>query len=183
MAQRMFLTLGVFILLLAALVFFPKPVSEKQELGTTKTGLSATLIKTAQASEVEISRKNQPEKIAFTKPKTPSSIETRYQMTENGVKEEIVLNDKNQIQSKFTYELKLTELKVRQGPDKLWYFFKDKAINPSYYIPKPFMVDGAGVRSESVAITHVFRSGKEFFELTADENWLKDPPPHFPGNN
>lgn len=103
--------------------------------------------------------------------------EYQYRLTKTGVKEDIVLQSASEAKTSYLYEIDLENLNYRKGIDGLWYFY-DKANGnytyPLFVIPKPFMADAKGQKSDKVTIDSLSKDGKEYLEVKADMSWLND---------
>ena len=98
-----------------------------------------------------------------------------YQITDKGIKEEIILVSKENIQYVFTYELQLGNMALLRELDNTYNFIDKTTKKPIFTIPKPFMTDAKGVKSENIQIYHRVRDNKDYLELVADKQWLTDP--------
>jgi len=92
-------------------------------------------------------------------------IDLSYQITEKGLKEEIIIkNPTDQNQFEFSLSLKGLSAKKENG---LWHFY-NKEDKELFFIPKPFMEDANGEKSENVRID--IKDNKLI--VTADKEWL-----------
>jgi len=103
-----------------------------------------------------------------------SNTDAIYKKIKNGVKEEIILYQKPASPPTYTYLIDVNNLKPQffQGQ---YYFFDDQGYS-HFTIPRPFMVDSRGERSEAVNIT----INNNIITLTPDHKWLIDPQRQYP---
>ena len=111
-----------------------------------------------------------------------------------GIKEEIILK-KPTNQNQFEFSLNLEGLSARKEND-LWHFYNDKG-KELFYIPKPFMKDANGERSENVKIEikgtpmkqtetgdpnkiFVGSVGGSVLSVSVDRDWLLSPERKYP---
>ena len=112
--------------------------------------------------------------------KTEDSIEAssgdyifRYSIVEDeqgnsvGIKEDIILSKKSE-QTNFEFPINLKNLRPRRIKD-IWRFF-DKNNTEQFYIPKPFMIDANGEKSEDVEIEIVDNK----INIVPNKEWLND---------
>ena len=103
-----------------------------------------------------------------------------YQIKENGLKEEIILN-KRPKQKRFAFYFNSAQAVSRRNADDDWFFYSsEKDQHPFAYMPKLFMVDAKGEKSELVRLFHIVKNGKEYFEIEPDYDWLVDPQRVYP---
>lgn len=108
--------------------------------------------------------------------------EIHFQLTDKGVKEDILLKSAAEIQESYLYEIELTNLLLKEGVDGKWYFYDQKSPNtyPIFVIPKLFMIDSGGDRSFSVVVKNIAQNGKNYLEVRPDLAWLKKQGRAFP---
>ncbi len=132
------------------------PLSGSYQAQIPGTGLSTTLKATSQGAEIEVSRSNSSlqmtlplnkanirkdkEEIVYTIPE--KTLETRYKLLPNGLKEEIVLNKKID-SSEFISELSLKNLTVKYTPEGIPLFFDNRGTY-QFHFQKPFAQDAKG---------------------------------------
>lgn len=90
-----------------------------------------------------------------------------------GIKEEIILK-KPIDQNWFEFSLSLKGLSAKKE-NGLWHFYNQEG-KKLFFIPKPFMVDANGIKSEEVEI----RIEKDKIMITADQEWLLAPERKYP---
>ena len=90
-----------------------------------------------------------------------------------GIKEEIILKSKPKSFS-FEFPMSLQGLRAEKEGDILKFYNKEK--KEMFYIPKPFMIDSNGKRSETVFLT--FEGGT--LKIIPDKEWLIDPQRKYP---
>jgi len=90
-----------------------------------------------------------------------------------GIKEEIILS-KIPKQTNFEFPINLKNLRPQRIKD-IWRFF-DENNTEQFYIPKPFMIDAEGERSEQVEIEIVDNK----ITVIPDKDWLNDPKRVYP---
>lgn len=97
-----------------------------------------------------------------------------YKKIENGIKEEIILHQKPASPPTYTYLIDVANLKPQffQGQ---YYFFDNEGYS-RFTIPRPFMIDSRGKRSEAVGIS----ISNNTITLTPDHNWLIDQERQYP---
>lgn len=109
--------------------------------------------------------------------------EIHYQITEAGVKEDIILTHSSQIKPSYFYDLDLEKLIFKRGVDGQWYFYDEDTTDYSYpvfVIPQPLMIDAQGNRSYKIEIDIKVQEGRRFLELRPDLGWLYAPERAFP---
>jgi hypothetical protein len=93
-----------------------------------------------------------------------------YTKVSNGIKEDIVLNQKPTVQPVYNFSLDTGDMTIHFFEDQ--YYFFDKYGYAKLTVPKPFMTDAVGVRSEAVTIS-IQKVGKGYKStLVPDFNWL-----------
>ena len=157
-------------------------------------GLTTSLGKTSDSTLVEVKKDNN--KVLFSQPlvnpvlaqennkkisykNTDNDNQITYQITDKGIKEEIILVSKENIQYVFTYELNLGNMTLVRGLNNSYHFIDQTTKKPNFTIPPPFMTDAKGVKSEEIQMFHRVRNNKDYLELIADKNWLTDPDGYF----
>jgi hypothetical protein len=86
-----------------------------------------------------------------------------------GIKEQITINEPTTYSS-FVFPLDFKNL----HPEKIngiWRFYDNK-LREKFYIPKPFMVDASGQRSEDVELE--INPDNGYIKIVLNEQWLKD---------
>jgi len=103
-----------------------------------------------------------------------SNTDAIYKKIENGIKEEIILHQPPTSPPIYKFIIDADNLKPQffQGQ---YYFFDDQGYS-HFTIPRPFMVDSRGERSEAVSISIT----NNIITLTPDHNWLIDPQRQYP---
>ncbi|MHB1128264.1 MAG: DNRLRE domain-containing protein, partial [Bacillota bacterium] len=101
-----------------------------------------------------------------------------YTPLQSGIKEEIVLK-KPEATGKLTWNMKNEGAAYEMGNDGS-VIFKSEAGEPVFRFLKPFMVDAAGVRSESASLSVEDVGGTLKLKLDIDDNWVKAPERVFP---
>lgn len=116
----------------------------------------------------------------FDTPDTAYQYEVKKDGLAQGLKETIILKNKS-APNEYSFSLNPENISfVKQNPEKkTWHFF-NKQNKEVFYIPKGFMVDASGIRSNSVNID-VTKSGERYtLRITADKAWITDPNRYFP---
>ncbi|TRZ82883.1 DUF1566 domain-containing protein [bacterium] len=90
-----------------------------------------------------------------------------------GIKEDIILS-KIPKQTNFEFPINLKNLRPQKIKD-MWRFF-DENNTEQFYIPKPFMIDAKGERSEAVEIEIINNK----ISVVPDKDWLNDPKRAYP---
>lgn len=106
--------------------------------------------------------------------KTEGQIDLEYGITEQGVKENIVLA-KHPKHSTFRFELKLDGLRAVLAEDKksILLFAEDMETDePEFIIPPVNMTDAAGVYSEAAYYELVVDENNTVMEIVIDPEWL-----------
>ncbi len=91
-----------------------------------------------------------------------------------GIKEEIILNKRVDTNVVFQFPISLEKLNPKKE-DGIWHFYNNKGED-LFYIPKPFMVDDDGVRSERVQI----KVEKNKIKVIPDTSWLQEKERKYP---
>jgi len=110
-------------------------------------------------------------------------IDLQYSLTEKGVKEEIIINHQSSIinhQFKFALSLKNAIPRQSLEGEETTYFIEPIDGQYRFHIPKPYMVDAAGNRSEAVELkinqlsTFDNNGGQSVYTIiiTPDPQWL-----------
>ncbi|MDQ6418735.1 DNRLRE domain-containing protein [Paenibacillus sp. LHD-117] len=106
----------------------------------------------------------------------PVSIE--YSVGNDSLKEDIVLDEYKKI-SKFTFQLRLSNVTYKAENDGTIGFYDDKG-KKLWFINRPYMVDSAEGYSDSVEMT-IREAGKNLFlDIVPNDEWLKDPSRVYP---
>jgi len=103
-----------------------------------------------------------------------------YKRLENGIKEDIILQEKPNSPPtyRFTFETDGMRLQEFEGN---YYLFDNNGF-ARFQIPKPFMVDADGKRSESVKITFDKTESGYRSTVVPDFSWLSSPDRKYPVN-
>lgn len=162
--------------------FVPQDQSPQQFTGLAKAAdLTVSFDKTNSTNEVKVKSKNY--QIAFSQnaqnPTVEKSGETRYSRLPNGIKEEIILSKAPAAPFIAKYTATLSGVKPRFFKD-LWHFF-DSDGKEQFFIPKPFMVDQKGQKSENIDLQISPVSATQYrITITPDHNWLISPDRTYP---
>ena len=127
---------------------------------TSKKATDNKITKYAEKSEDRIRYKN-----------FESDCELEYVVTENGVKENIILNSKTN-KNEFRFNVTANELTLIKNQDG-----SISAVNSAneeiFYLPAPFMFDTSGVYSYDVSYEIAEKNRKYTITVVADKDWLK----------
>src|SRR6056297_2240069 len=85
-----------------------------------------------------------------------------------GIKEEIIIKERTKGNVQFKFPLSSNNLELKKE-EEIWHFYNKENGEEVFYIPKPFMVDSNGNRSENVEID--FKDG--FLIITPNQSWLQ----------
>jgi len=99
-----------------------------------------------------------------------------YKKIKNGIKEEIILSKAPSSPPVFKFSLDFGNLKPQYFEGQ--YYFFDPDGYARFTIPRPFMIDASGTRSEAVSL----KIENNISTLTPDYNWLSDPKRVYPVN-
>lgn len=97
-----------------------------------------------------------------------------YKKIENGIKEEIILSEAPNTPPIYKFTLDFGNLKPQYFEGQ--YYFFDSEGYARFTIPRPFMVDAAGVKSEAVNL----KINNNLSTVTPDYGWLSDPQRKYP---
>jgi hypothetical protein len=138
--------------------------------------------------------------------KNPGALANKnLQGSEGSLEVEKKAEGEQNIQNQFQFTISLEGLTPKKGKDGLWHFFNDDG-KELFYIPKPYMEDASGVKSENVEIDIQRNSVKEnlaqgktsevpkdltsqvgelgeegkLLTITVDKNWLMSPERKYP---
>ena len=136
---------------------------KEPEQAPTKLEVSNSSITTIPETEIKEMKKEGENKVTIIALDGTKFIQT---LQKTGIKEEIVIQEPV---LEIAFKMSLEGLTPRKV-NNLWRFF-DQGGKELFYIPKPFMVDEKGVRSENVEI--VIKDG--IIKIIPDFNWLGDP--------
>lgn len=134
---------------------------------TTETD-TATMTMDATASEVT-STKNE-----TTYKNIAPNTDVVYKKIKNGIKEEIILSKLPDAPPVYKFTLDFGNLKPQYFEGQ--YYFFDSDGYARFTIPRPFMIDAAGVKSEAVS----FKINNNLSTITPDYKWLSDSKRQYP---
>lgn len=97
-----------------------------------------------------------------------------YKKIKNGIKEEIILSKLPDTPPVYKFTLDFGNLKPQYFEGQ--YYFFDSDGYARFTIPRPFMIDAAGAKSEAVSL----KINNNLSTVTPDYNWLSDPKRQYP---
>ena len=97
-----------------------------------------------------------------------------YKKIKNGIKEEIILSKLPDTPPVYKFTLDFGNLKPQYFKGQ--YYFFDSDGYARFTIPRPFMIDSVGVKSEAVSL----KINNNLSTVTPDYNWLSDPKRQYP---
>ncbi len=136
--------------------------SSKPYFKLTAADNTATMTMEATASEVTSSN-NQ-----TTYKNIAPNTDAIYKKVKNGIKEEIILSQKPVSAPSYKFSLDFGNLKPQYFEGQ--YYFFDPDGYARFTIPRPFMIDASGARSEAVSL----KIDNNISVLTPDYSWLSD---------
>ena len=129
-------------------------------------------------SSTSVSHKKPHEVLLY--PEVSADTDVEYTLHSNGIKENIIVK-KPQKAYRYRFWLDCEGLTPSFDAQTKSILFLDAASKePVFEIPAPFMVDGAGVRSEDVAYDMKHVDGRIAFTVSAQSRWLNAPERVFP---
>lgn len=101
-----------------------------------------------------------------------------YKTIKNGIKEDIVLHEKPTASPVYNFSIETNGLSIQFFEGQ--YYFFDQQGYAKLTVPKPFMVDANGVRSEQVSVSIDKKGRKYVSAVVPDFEWLSAPERKYP---
>lgn len=139
--------------------------------------------KTAKFESAKVATAGRKDEITFANVRPGTDL--RYQIIENGVKEEMILRDRSAVTKNYTFSLNLKNAEPKKVSQNIYtyYFLKKGTTEYAFHMEKPFMVDAKGIQNDDIQVfirPDEKIKDKYFVVLKPDKNWLQDEARAFP---
>ena len=101
-----------------------------------------------------------------------NGVDLKYDIAGNSVKESIILRNKNQICTEFTFNLETNGLKARLEKDKTVILYNEKTNEDIFVIEAPYMFDNKLEYSDDIEVELLEKNGKYQLVIKPEEKWL-----------
>lgn len=106
-------------------------------------------------------------------------IDMVYRLNEGGIKQEIILKNKDKLKNSFTFIVSPDDLVYRNLGHDIWYFY-DASGSAMMRLPKSFAKDKKGALTSEVTVQISKQKGKNQMTVNIPIEWLEAPERIFP---